>query len=273
MSAKPPRGAVCLASLIAAFGCASALKEPPPVAAIGLDARLSAVDPEGSAAVLVRAEKEFARRPDVSSVQQSQLLFLEAARGESPPVEAFLGAARATAWLVEHEDDGQRREALAVDGVQIGQHCVRLFPSVPECTYRLALAVGQQARERPSTAVDGLEVMVGLLDEVITTAPELDFAGGDRVMALVLLRAPGWPTGPGDPESGLAHALAAVTLYPDYPPNLLVLAEALLTNNRRGEAREAYEAARNRAVAYRESGEPEAADWLADAERALAEIH
>jgi hypothetical protein len=91
VSAKPPRGAVCLASLIAAFGCASALKEPPPVAAIGLDARLSAVDPEGSAAVLVRAEKEFARRPDVSSVQQSQLLFLEAARGESPPVEAFLG--------------------------------------------------------------------------------------------------------------------------------------------------------------------------------------
>ena len=265
-------GAVCLASLFAACACTSALKEPPSVAAIGADASRYGVGPTDVDAVLARAEHEFAQRPDAAAVQQSLTLYLEAAGTEPAPVEAFLGAARATAWLVEHEEDGQRREELAVEGVQIGQHCVRLHPTVPECTYRLALAVGQQARERPSTAVDGLEVMVELLGEIIAFAPQLDFAGGDRVMALVLLRAPGWPTGPGDPESALVHAETAIGLFPAYPPNQLVFAEALDENGRPSQARQAYETAADLARMGEFAGDPEAAEWLAEAEIALAEI-
>lgn len=221
--------------------------------------------------MIVRADLEFGRRPDTEAVARSQTLYLEAMRAEGAPVEAFLGAAQATAWMVEHEADADRREELAVGGVQIGQHCVRLFPSEVECTYRLALAVGQQARERPSTAVDGLDVMVELLEEVIAAEPELDFAGGDRVLSLVFLRAPGWPTGPGDPEDGLVHALAAVGSFPDYPPNQLVLAEALLENDRREEARPAFERGAELARIAIEAGDPEAVEWLAQAEQGLAE--
>ena len=42
----------------------------------------------------------------------------------------------------------------------------------------------------------------------------------------MLLRAPGWPLGPGDPEAALPEAQAAARLAPDYPPNQLVLGEA-----------------------------------------------
>lgn len=266
------RGAVCFASLIVAFGCASALKEPPPVTEVGAGASLSGAESVDSSAVLVRAERAFARRPDAAAVEQSQALYLEAIRMGQAPVEAFLGAARATAWLVEHEADGQRREVLAIEGVQVGQHCVRLFPAVAECTYRLALAVGQQARERPATAVDGLEVMVELLDKVITTAPDLDFAGGDRVMALVLLRAPGWPTGPGDPETALVHAEAAVGSFPNYPPNQLVAAEAFSENGQPERGRQAFQRAAARARKMGSAGDPEAAEWLAEAEAALADL-
>jgi predicted RNA polymerase sigma factor len=223
--------------------------------------------------MIVRADLEFGRRPDTEAMARSQTLYLEAMRAEGAPVEAFLGAARATAWMVEHEADADRREALAVEGVQIGQHCVGLFPSEVECTYRLALAVGQQARERPSTAIDGLSVMVELLEEVIANAPELDFAGGDRVLALVLLRAPGWPTGPGDPEGGLTHALSAVGAFPDYPPNQLVVAEALLENDRREEGRQAFERAAELARTGIDAGDPDAAEWLSEAEHALAELN
>ncbi len=270
MSTKLLRGALCIASLIVAFGCASALKEPPQVTEIGAGASRPGAEPADSIAALARAEREFALRPDAAAVERSQTLYLEAVRTEPAPVEAFLGAARATAWLVEHEEDGQRREEHAVEGVQVGQHCVRLYPAVAECTYRLALAVGQQARERPSTAVDGLEVMVTLLEEVISTAPDLDFAGGDRVMALVLLRAPGWPTGPGDPETALVHAETAVTSFPDYPPNQLVLAEALNKNGQPEQARQAFKRAADRARAGGFAGDPEAAEWLAEAETTLA---
>lgn len=266
MSGFVPRGAVCLAAALVGLGCTSALKEPPPVAALGTG---RASTGESGRILLDRADREMARAPDPAAVAEAQQLYLEAAGRDGAPVEAFLGAAKATAWLVEHTDDGRLREELATQGVQIGQWCRRLHPTNPECTYRLALAVGQQARERPATATDGLDVMVELLTEVIDQAPELDFAGGHRVLALVCLRAPGWPTGPGDPEAGLEHARAAAEAFPDYPPNQLVLGEALRDNGRLDEAVAALERGVRLA---RTSSEPDAAEWARQGGEALAQI-
>lgn len=266
------RGAAGLVALCTTVACTSALKEPPPVTELGGLNGPTEIDHRIGDAALAEAEIEFDKRPDMAAIGRAQQLFLDAARVDGAPVEGFLGAARATAWLVEHEPDGQRREALATEGVQISQWCRRLFPSQPECTYRLALAVGQQARERPSTATDGLDVMVELLDQVIADAPDLDFAGGRRVLGLVFLRAPGWPTGPGDPERGLELAEAAVEVFPDYPPNQLVLGEALRDNDRRNEAAQAYERGLSLAQAALADGDPDAPDWITQAEEALSKI-
>lgn len=89
-------------------------------------------------------------------------------------------------------------------------------------------------------------------------------------MAVLLLRAPGWPTGPGDPESGLEHARAAVEIAPEYPPNQLVLAEALAENGEREAAAQVLE--RGVELAKAGNGGPEAADWLARAEEALGDL-
>lgn len=253
-----------------AVGCASALGEPPDLAGLGGGARQpAAAAPEQVTSWLAEAEGELEAAREPVAVAQARRLFLDAVAADPDRLEGFLGAARATAWLIEHEEAGGRREELATEGVQIGQLCRRHHPDAPECTYRLALAVGQQARERPATATDGLKVMVDLLEEVIASAPDLDHAGGHRVLALVLLRAPGWPTGPGDPELGLEHARAAAEAFPDHPPNQLVLGEALLENDLRVEARGALE----RGVALaRSSNDPEAAEWSAEGEAALAEL-
>ena len=262
----------CLAPLILLGACTSALKEPPPVTELGAPDVQRNIEGSDIGDSLVRADTEFSKMPDMSAVERAQELYLDAARVEGAPVGAYLGAARATAWLIEHTEDGATRKELAVQGVQIGQWCRKLHPLVPECTYRLALAVGQQARERTSTATDGLDVMVDLLREVIAEAPELDFAGGQRVLALVLVRAPGWPTGPGDPEYALEFAEAAVKAFPDYPPNQLVLGETLLENGRRAEAKQVLERGVEMARATRESGNAEAADWITQAQEALAKI-
>jgi len=252
--------------------CTSALKEPPPMAELGASAGQRTAEGLNRVESLAQAKTEFGKMPDADAVERALALFLEAARGDDAPVDAYLGAARATAWLIEHTDDGERRKELAIQGVQIGQWCRRLHPSDFECTYRLALAVGQQARERPSTATDGLDVMVALLNEVIAEAPELDHAGGQRVLGLVLIRAPGWPTGPGDPEYGLEFAEAAAEAFPDYPPNQLVLGETLLENGRRDEAKSRIERGVELARASLADGHPEAADWITQAEEVLAKI-
>jgi tetratricopeptide (TPR) repeat protein len=62
-------------------------------------------------------------------------------------------------------------------------------------------------------------------------------------VALVLLRAPGWRTGPGDLEIALQHPENATGMIPNYPPNQLVFAETLDENGRPEQARRAYKRA------------------------------
>ncbi len=96
-----------------------------------------------------------------------------------------------------------------------------------------------QARDRPTTVEDGLKRMAQLLREAAKDSPLLEEAGPERVLALLLARAPGWPVGPGDVEEALVLARSAVELRPDYPPNQVALAEVLLKNDRKPGAQEA----------------------------------
>jgi tetratricopeptide (TPR) repeat protein len=155
--------------------------------------------------------------------------------------------------------------------VQLGQWCQRRAPADPACDYRLAIALGQQARERASTGKDALGKMVGLLRKAIAAAPALDSGGPHRVLALVLLRAPGWPIGPGDPEEGLAEARAAARLFPDVPENQLALGEALRKNGAAEESRAAYRHALDLATAAEKAGDPEADRLRVDAAAGLGQ--
>ncbi|HEX9050241.1 MAG TPA: hypothetical protein VF841_06870, partial [Anaeromyxobacter sp.] len=166
--------------------------------------------------------------------------------------------------------DGSRRGPLAAEAVQLGQWCRRRAPSDPACAYRLAIALGQQARERTSTAKDALGKMVALLREAIAGDARMDHAGPHRVLALVLLRAPGWPIGPGDPEEALREAEAAAALFPDAAENQLALGDALARRGRSAEARAAWERAAALAERDAAAGAPEAARWRDEARSALA---
>jgi len=266
------RGLPLLAVMPLLTACAPALREPPPLAALGGSAARAPVETPAAAdvdRVLGEAEAGFARRPDGPAVTRALELFLAAARADDTRVEGLLGAARTAAWLVEHEPSGARRAALATEAVQACQWCLRRAPTNIDCKYRLALALGQQARERRSTSADALPRIVSLLEEVIAEAPHLDEAGGHRVLGLVLLRAPGWPTGPGDPEAGLEHARAADALVPDNPGNLLVLGEALAATGSARQARVAYQRAERLARARAAGGDPDAGEQADAAARAL----
>ncbi len=218
-----------------------------------------------AAELLTEAAAAFAKRPDVDAVRRAESLCMEAAQVDEAGTAGLVCALRAKSWLAERERNTKVRTELAVSAVHAGQWCLRRAPTSPDCKYWLAVALGLQARDVHSTVEDGLKRMAQLLREVAREAPLLDEAGPERVLALLLARAPGWPVGPGDAEEALVVARKAVVLRPDWAPNQIALGEVLLAN---GEKRQAV-AALDRAIALATtppgSDDPDAPSWVADA--------
>src|SRR3984885_8492303 len=165
------------------------------------------------------------------------------AQGATPSsVAALVAAIEQDAQRSEREPDTKIRGELAADAGRDAQSCLALEPQGAACLYGRAIALGLNARAHPAHAGELLADMLATLTRAESADPDYDEAGPARVRALVLLRAPGWPLGPGDPEAALAAARRAVELQPRYPPNLLALAEALAksaTADRDGWLREA----------------------------------
>jgi hypothetical protein len=196
----------------------------------------------------------------------------KAIEARTGPVDRVVALARMRIWLAGHEADPQARREAATGAVHAGQWCMQIRPDSAECTYWLGAALGIQARERRSTAMDALPRIIDLFMEARAEDPSLDRGGPDRALALLYVRAPGWPTGPGDPDLGLEHAEMASALEPEYPPNVLCLAEALHAVERYEGSREAYENALVLASEWVKRGQPDAGEWVEEAQRGLQRI-
>jgi hypothetical protein len=186
---------------------------------------------------------------------------------EPASVAALAAAIEADASRSDHEADAKARGELAAEADRDADACLAREPQAAACLYWRAVAWGMQARAHPAHAGELLNKMLSTLTSAESADPSYDDAGPARVRALVLIRAPGWPLGPGDAEAGLAAARRAVTLRPLYPPNLLALAEALAKTGDASGARENYQRARDAALAL-----PAAADrdeWLREADEGL----
>ncbi len=272
----------------AALGCAAALKEarPLPAIAAGTPAAVDAGAPPLDAAALdelvARAGALYQARglDEVgrARVREAADLALRAAAADPDRTDAIILSVRSRIWLADHEAASAGREAAATAAVEIAQLCGRAGPEpapaaspLPAaCVFWLGAALGVQARERPSTGLSALPMIEAAFKDAAAREPLLDDAGPDRALALLYLRAPGWPTGPGDPDLGLEHARRAVSLKPDYPPNLLALAEALAATGDPSGSSAQHALALELARAAGAGGEPDAAEWILEAERALA---
>jgi hypothetical protein len=259
--------AALLAALAPALGaCARAIKESPPL--LDLAGGGTAPTREQAKALLVDADAAFARR-EPEGVRQAASLYLKAASSDQGLVEGVIGAVRAQVWLSEHERESRDREAAATKAVQAAQWCGRLSPQHPDCSYWMGAALGVQARERPSTGVSALPRIEAAFLEAAGRNPDLDGGAPDRALALLYLRAPGWPTGPGDQERGLLHARKAIAIAPEHPLNLMALAEALQATGDETGGREAWEQAAARARDLAARGDKDAAEWVVESEQAL----
>ena len=248
-------------AMLLLLGCESSMREPPPIRTLA-----PKISTGRSADELFHtADAAWARRGEPGQAAAAQDAYLAAAALDQARVDALFGAMQAIHYRVEYET-GVAKGALTHEAVQLGQWCTRLAPHDATCMYRLAIALGQDAREHPLEARDAVGHMIDLLHQAIAADPAIDAGGPHRVLALVLVRAPSWP-GPGDPEVALEEARAAVAAVPDFAENQLALGEALAANDSPAEAREAYRRAASLAESMRD---PEAATWRAQARAGAA---
>jgi hypothetical protein len=185
-------------------------------------------------------------------------------------VEQLAAAVAADAQRSDLERDSKIRDQLAADAVQNARACLAHAPQAAACLYYDGVALGLTARAHPLQANEALKAMLEALSSAEAADPAYDQAGPARVKALVLIKAPAWPLGPGDPETGLAAARRAVALRPDYPPNVLALAEALAKTGDTHGAQDAYRRARDLIQALPQSRDRD--DWLDQADQALGKI-
>jgi len=138
----------------------------------------------------------------------------------------LLTAVQADADRIDQSKDPAEHKQLLAAATLSAQQCLAQYPNTAACQYGQAQVQGLTARERPLEAVSLLKDMLASLTKAESLDPALDHAGPARLTAVVLLRAPPWPLGPGDVDSAVTAAQRAVKLDPAYPPNLITLAQA-----------------------------------------------
>lgn len=183
-------------------------------------------------------------------------------------VDELAAAIEADARRSDTETDPKIREQLAADAAGEAQACISRAPQSAVCLYYRGIALGLDAKAHPLHASEDLKYMLASLDSAEAADATYSQGGPARVKALVLIRAPGWPLGPGDAEAGLAAARRAVALAPMYPPNVLTLAEAQAKTADSSGARASYVHARELAQALPPGADRNA--WLREAEQGWA---
>lgn len=181
-------------------------------------------------------------------------------------VDGLVSAIQADSQRSDRDTDGKMRAQLADEAKGYADACIAKAPQAAACLYGRAVALGLEARAHPTRANDLLKSMLDFLNAAEAADPDYDQAGPSRVRALVLIRAPGWPLGPGDADAGLESARRAVKERPQYPPNLLALAEAQAKTGDIAGSKETYARAREVALTFPASDARDG--WLRETDRA-----
>lgn len=105
----------------------------------------------------------------------------------------------------------------------------------PEACFYFALNQGLILRLKGLFALNKLPEVHEAL-KIAQKAEELELGGPLRVLGMMYLKAPAWPSGIGDLDKALELLNKAATNYPEHPQNFMFLAEALIEDDNKEKA-------------------------------------
>ncbi len=181
-------------------------------------------------------EKIFAERAQ-AAFDQARTQFQSQTNN---PVAAW-EFARTCFDLADWATNKSQRAAIARDGIAAAHRSLALTNSVA-AHYYLGFNLGQLAR---CELLGGLKLIHEMEREFKTAAgldAHFDFAGPERCLGLLYRDAPGWPMSIGNRHAAREFLESAADLAPDYPENILNLAESYLKWGNRAAAEKELDA-------------------------------
>ena len=142
------------------------------------------------------------------------------------PVTAWEYARACYDWA-DWATNKTQRATIAKKGIAACQQSLLLTNSAA-AHYYLAMNKGQLARSETLGALKLVHDMEHEFQAAAGLEPDIDFAGPARGLGLLYRDAPGWPVSIGNRPKARNFLENAVTLAPDYPENILNLAESYL---------------------------------------------
>ena len=156
-----------------------------------------------------------------------------------------LALSRASFLVADSIEDND--ESKIKKSAEIGVKAARIAgvnDTNPEACYYFALNQGLIVRIKGLFALNKLPEIVDAL-KIAQKADSLEAGGPLRVLGMLYLKAPAWPTGIGDLDKSLEILQQAVTKYPTHPQNFMFYAEALIEDD------DKEKALQNLDIAYR----------------------
>ncbi len=130
--------------------------------------------------------------------------------------------------LAERQPPGADREALAAEGVKLAERSLTAGGKDDAAVhYYLAANLGLAINEHPVQAAENLHRLEDELTLAVKLSKSVDQGGPLRLLGMLYLKAPPWPTGVGDGDKALALLKESVDQFGDHPLNHLFYAEAL----------------------------------------------
>ena len=160
----------------------------------------------------------------VVGVQNSHERYRQALAIRSDNYVVLWEAARTAVWLANYGPE-DKQEVYARDGIKYANTAVKLKPDGEEGLFYDGVLAGKLADLDITYGPSGLEIIVQRMRQLIELKSRYIYGGPDRVLAMVLMRAPGSPLGPGDWDAAEKHMTRALEIDPNWPENQLYMAE------------------------------------------------
>lgn len=170
-----------------------------------------------------------------SSTHTLQCALTVARESRDPELLRSAVPSRLALHLAERNPNTQQKEALANEGVSLAEQALAQGGSGDGAVhYYLAANLGLAIHDHPLQAADNLSRLEQQLQTALQLSPAVDGGGPSRLLGMLYLKAPPWPSGIGDGDKALDLLKQATEKYPAHPLNHLFYAQALWAVDEQG---------------------------------------